>query len=326
MNKLSIIIVNFKGWESLKGCLNSLVSIKETTALDPEVIVVDNFSNDGNLKKFKKLYPDFLFIENEGNYGFSNGNNRGARYATGEYLLFLNPDTIVSKDAIQDMLSLAKNNLSYHIISVQQKRPSGKPENPFGVFPTGWTINGLIKTIYLQLSKKYFKKYCGSQRVIFPDWVSGSVLMIKQEIFKKIGGWDEDFWLYYEDVDLCKRIRENGGTVALLCDVSIIHQHGGLTRKNKKNIAFYKTEVLKSKHIYFHKHFTGISQILLQLFLVINTIFLEKLVPAIFGLIFIPFFRVRVHLFIYFYLWKYYFLALGKKTWIIPSKLITRSH
>ncbi len=318
LKKLSVIIVNYRGWESLKLCLDSLSCLK-SAGFGWEVIIVDNFSDDGRMDEFALSYPDFRFIENKGNYGFSNGNNLGAAYAGGEYFLFLNPDTIVSLEALSSMLHLAEEHPVYHIVSIQQRRQSGKPENPFGIFPSVWTINGLIRIGYSLFSKKKFKKDCKTNPVILPDWVSGSVVLIKRQVFEQTGGWSEDFWLYYEDIDLCRRVRDRGGRIALLCDISITHHHGSLTRKDKKRIAFFKAEVMKSRHIYFYKHYKRGQQIILQSFLVINTLFFEELIPAMIGLIFFPFLKARVHLFIYIYLWEYYFQVMKKKSWILRS-------
>ncbi|MCD6202612.1 MAG: glycosyltransferase family 2 protein [Bacteroidales bacterium] len=321
MEKLSIIIVNYKGWEPLKECLDSLTSLK-AAEFDSEVIVVDNFSNDGNLKKFMEYYPDILFIENKGNYGFSNGNNLGARYATGEYLLFLNPDTIVTTEPLLSMLYLAEQNPGYFIVSSQQINPAGRKENPFNVFPSFWTINNIIKIFYLLFTGKVMRRLCNEHAMIFPDWVSGSVIMMRRKVFQRLGGWDEDFWLYSEDVDLCKRARDAGGVVALQCSPPITHKHGGTTRSNIRLSAFFKAHVIISTHIYFRKHSSGKRHFLLQAFLVINTMILKNFLPALLGMIFFPFNFTRQYLFIYFYLLKYYSRSLKNRSWFLDPKHI----
>ena len=112
MIKLSIITVNYRAWIPLERCLNSLMSL-QTENFNLEVIIVDNFSNDGRLEEFIEKFPSFNFIKNSGNYGFSNGNNLGAKYATGDFLMFLNSDTIVTQEPIESMLNLAQNNRDY---------------------------------------------------------------------------------------------------------------------------------------------------------------------------------------------------------------------
>lgn len=321
MLKLSIITVNFKGWTPLERCLNSLLSL-EIDDFSWEVIIVDNFSNDGKLEEFKMKYPTFNFIESEGNHGFSYGNNLGAEQATGDYFLFLNSDTVVTEEPLQSMMNLIQENKKYSIVSSQQVGLSGKKENPFDVFPSFWTINSIIKSIYGKFSKKKRATTCNDSKVIFPDWVSGSLVLISQKDFSELGGWDEDYWLYSEDVDLCKRASDNGGIVALQCDPSIIHQHGGTTRRTMELTAFYKSLVIISKHIYFRKHNSGIRNFSLQSFLVINTLFLDSFFPALFGLIFYPFGSARKYLFLYLNLVMYYFNALKKGSWFIDTKRV----
>jgi GT2 family glycosyltransferase len=322
MYKISFIIVNYKSWTPLKECLDSIVSLKGNANFEYEVIIIDNKSNDNKLESFASLYPGYNFIENEGNYGFSNGNNLGARYATGDYLLFLNPDTIVSEKPLNYLLNFANNNPEYSIYSLQQKRPSGSNEYPFNSFPSFWTVNSILKSLYEHLSGSKLKKKCDRNEVIYPDWVSGSFVFIRKNIFHEIGGWDEDFWLYSEDTDLCKRARDKAGPVALLCRQNIIHKHAGSTRSNTAISAFFKAHVHISKHIYFNKHYKGINNFLIQLFFMLNAMLLEKLIPAMAGLIFFPVAKLRKYPFIYIYLLKYYINSLIKGSWLIDIKNI----
>lgn len=316
--KLSIITVNYRGWVPLERCLNSLRSLLATDFLF-EVIIVDNFSNDGKLDEFKARYAEFTFVESKGNYGFSNGNNLGAKHATGEYLLFLNSDTVVTMEPLLAMLNLAQQNTQYAIVSAQQKGLDGRDENPFDVFPSIWTINSIVKSVYGAISKKKLAASCKNNQIIFPDWVSGSLVLISRTVFDQLNGWDEDFWLYYEDVDLCKRAKDMGGIVALQCSPSIIHQHGGTTRRTLKLTAFYKAQVIISRHIYFRKHYSGIHNFILQSFLILNALILDNLIPALFGLVFYPFGSPRKYLFVYFNLLEYYFNAIKKHSWLVDT-------
>lgn len=321
MIKLSIITVNYKAWIPLERCLNSLMSL-QTKNFNLEVIIVDNFSNDGRLEEFIEKFPSFNFIKNSGNYGFSNGNNLGAKYATGDFLMFLNSDTIVTREPIESMLNLAQNNKDYSIISSQQMSLDNKPENPYGIFPSFWTINSLIKSIYGLILKSKERVTSENSDVIFPDWVSGSLILISRDQFDNVKGWDEDYWLYFEDTDLCKKVKDNGGKVAMQCKLAIIHQHGGTTRRTLSLTAFYKTMVIISKHIYFRKHYSGMSHFFLQSFIVLNTLLFENLFQAIFGLIFFPFGSFRKYLLIYFNILKYYFRSAIKQSWFIDIRKV----
>ena len=321
MIKLSVITVNYRAWIPLERCLNSLSKLKpESFTL--EVIIVDNYSNDGELDRFIEKYPDYTFISSEGNYGFSYGNNLGASHASGEILLFLNSDTIVTLEPIETMLNLARQNPQYGIVSSQQMDLNGKAENPYGIFPSFWTINSIIKSVYGLFSGKKSKSNCNEVKVIFPEWVSGSLIMISRETFDQVNGWDEDYWLYSEDADLCKKVTDSGKIVALQCHPSITHEHGGTTRRTMRLTAFYKAMVIISLHIYFRKHYSGVHHIFLQGFLLLNTLILENLIPAVLGLILFPVGNARKYFLIYLKMLKYYSISMISGSWLIDIKKV----
>ena len=143
MKDLSIIVVNYRSWDKLSQCLGSLASIP-ANYFSFEVIVVDNSSQVEKLNQFRGTFPQFSFILNSGNFGFANGNNLGAANSNGKYLLFLNPDTLVTERALLAMLDQAKVSRANSIISCRQYRANGIEDKPFGIFPsplsfTGWT-------------------------------------------------------------------------------------------------------------------------------------------------------------------------------------------
>jgi GT2 family glycosyltransferase len=208
-------------------------------------------------------------------------------------------------------------------VSCQQENEAGREENPYGVFPSLKSLNGLSRAVFrLFQSKDKLKMHCHDQSVIYPDWVSGSLILLKQEVFKQVGGWSEDYFMYFEDVDLCKKVTDIGGKVALLCNTRIMHQHGGLTRKNSKQTAFFKTEVLKSQHIYIRKHFNGAKRCLMQTILVFNNLIFERLLPALLGLIFFFHSKARTQVFMYFNLMKYYFMAIIRRSWVVGPRTV----
>jgi len=321
MIKLSVITVNYRAWIPFERCLNSLKSL-QTEKFVLEVIIVDNFSNDGKLDEFIEKFPSFKFIKSSGNFGFSYGNNLGAKHATGDFLLFLNSDTIVSREPLESMLNLAQRNAEYTIISSQQVNLNNKEENPYGIFPSFWTINSIIKSVYGLISKNKVSVTCENSNIIFPDWVSGSLILIGRDQFDKIDGWDEDYWLYFEDADLCKKVKDNGGIVAMQCNPVIIHQHGGTTRRTLSLAAFCKAMVIISGHIYFRKHYSGISHFFLQSLSILNTLLFDNLFPAIYGLIFFPFGAARKYLLIYVYILKYYFRTAITQSWFIDIRKV----
>lgn len=317
MKDLSIVIVNYRCWEKLSACLGSLALITEMN-FTFEVIIIDNDSGDGKLPEYRMLYPKFSFIPNFGNYGFANGCNFGSNVAKGKYLLFLNPDTVVTEKALFAMLDQARVAKANSIISCRQFNENGKEDKPYGVFPspvsmTGWS-RALAKLFNINFAPVQ------TERFIFPEWVSGSVIMVSKSSFNKIGGWNERFWMYSEDIDFCHRAREAGGQIYLLKNTSVIHSHGGSSRSNVEIAALTKTEVNISKHEYVSIHEKGIRQLIMQTFLLLNNL-LSGLVPAFLGLIFFFNKRLATSTITYGRLVQYYFNALVEDTWISPRSV-----
>ncbi len=315
--KLSIILVNYRGWKRLRLCLESLRCLKDAP-FTWEVIVIDNQSADNQLPKFISDFPEFGFLGNTDNNGFSNGCNLGASKAKGEYLFFLNPDTIVSLDAIQQLLQTAVAHPEISILSCQQLDDKGNDTLPYGLALRLETLTGFLRFLYRLIHKKSQAILLSpSVPVIFPEWVSGSAVWMNQKKFNELGGWCEDFWMYYEDADLCKRAWESNGRVALLTNVSIIHNHGGSSRVNLDTKILTKSETLISKHVYLSKHFHGKKELMMHSYLILNCLIGQPLLVIIASIFFfIPSLRVYPKLFLA--VVKYYFGAYINKSWLSP--------
>jgi GT2 family glycosyltransferase len=151
-----------------------------------------------------------------------------------------------------------------------------------------------------------------------PDWVSGSLIFLARHTFDQLNGWDEDYWMYYEDMDLCRRVRNQGGEIALLLNVTIIHNHGGASRINAATRALTKSEVMISKHVYVSKHFSHQSQAIAHSMLAVNNLLLLPLFLALLGLLFwfIP--SMKTHAALYKNMMGFYFSAFRNKKWISP--------
>lgn len=315
MKDLSVIIVSYKGWERLDRCLGSLAGFSGKL-FSMEVIVVDN-SGDDTIGEIGKKYPDFSFIRNRINGGFGNGSNLGAEKTGGRFLLFLNPDTVVKEAEIGKLLHVSEKSPEYYVISCRQINERGKESRATGDFPGIGNLTGFQRSVTGLLRGK---KDNNGADVIFPDWVSGSVIMIRKEIFLMIGGFDEDFWMYYEDVDLCRRIRLAGGKVVFFNKITVEHNHGGSSRINTKVSSITRTEVYISKHVYINKSQTGFVKILIQLFLVINNL-LFGVLQAFLGIIlfFVP--KVYVRTLVFVRLLSYYPAAIFRSTWVSPQSV-----
>ncbi|MGV6845365.1 MAG: glycosyltransferase family 2 protein [Lutibacter sp.] len=312
---ISIIIVNYKSWSHLKNCLEAIDSI-ENEQFNLETIVVDNCSDDGQLPQFINQFKKVYFFNNSGNNGFANGCNFGAEKAIGDYFLFLNPDAIINKITIEKLLEEAKKHQEYGVLSCLQKNSSGKAEKIERFFPSLSTLFGWSRAVYKKINHHRIKKqYPPDSSVVFPDWVSGSLVFISKYWFQKIGGWNEDYFMYYEDVDLCKKVKIHNGVVALFTDKSIIHNHGGASRINFKTTSLTKTEVIISKHVYVQNHFKGLNKIITQtILLIVNIItnFSWSLVGTIF--FFIP--KLKLKIYIFKQLILYYIHCISNRTWL----------
>lgn len=313
---LSIIIVSYKGWERLNKCLDSINSFKGAN-FNTEVIVVDNKSEEEAIQIIEQRFPKFRFIYNKINGGFANGCNLGTKNASGEFILFLNPDTVVSESEIEKLLNTAKQNPEFTIVSCRQVNEMGKESRVCGVFPSIFNLTGFQRTIFKYLTPRTANR---KPDISFPDWISGSVVMIRHDTFKKSGGFDEDFWMYFEDVDLCRRIRNNDGEIAFCRNINIEHNHGGSSRINLKTTSLTKTEVHISRHVYISKHKTGIAKFFIQTFLVFNNL-ISGSIMALIGLLlfFIP--KVFARTLMYFRLIRYYTGSLLRLSWISPMSV-----
>ena len=317
MKDLSIIVVNYRSWDKLTQCLDSLASIP-ATYLSFEVIVVDNSSLVEKLNEFRGKFPQFNFMLNSGNYGFANGNNVGAANSNGKYLLFLNPDTLVSERTLLAMLDQAKVSRANSIISCRQLRANGSEDKPYGDFPSPLTLTGWTRALTRPFN--LIPKPLQNERFIFPDWVSGSVMMMSKTSFNSIGKWNERFWMYFEDVDICRRAKDLGGVVILLKNVALIHNHGGSSRSEIEITALTKTEVIISQHEYISLHVNGLKEVLMHAFLIVNNLVIG-LISAMPGLILFSNRRLMVANKVFLKLINYYFNAFLKDTWISPRSV-----
>lgn len=317
MTDLSIIIVSYKGWARLIKCLDAL-ALFEGKTIKTEVIVVDNYSNDPAIFGIEKKYRNFKFIHNRVNGGFANGCNLGAKNAGGNFLLFLNPDTVAKETEVEKLLGIAVKNAGFGIVSCSQVNENGRESNACGHFPSIFNLTGFERAIFKP------EEPPSLNGIMFPDWVSGSVQLIKRDTFRKVNGFDEDFWMYFEDVDLCKRVRNENLEIAFCKDVIIEHNHGGSSRINLATVSLTKTEVHISRHIFISKHKRGIEKFFIQLFLVLNNLISLGLM-AIVGLLlfFIP--KLFSRTLIFGRLVNFYFMALIRLSWRSPRSVNFKS-
>lgn len=248
---LSIVIVSYRCWSRLDACLKSIASQQME---DIEVIVVDNNSDDGLAQSFMTNHPQVTFILQDINGGFSQACNRGARDAQGDWLLFLNPDSILRPDTLEPLIQKVTQEPSWKLIGIKQLNDHGKDTQPHGLFLKWWNVWPSIRILQQLLNPSRSKHRWSKDLVSFPDWISGAFVLIRKIDLEELGGWDERFWMYYEDMDLSKRAADKGWLRVMYNELVCTHSHGGSSRINPEVKAITKTEVILSAIKYLKKY------------------------------------------------------------------------
>lgn len=256
---LSIISVNYRSWALLAALLDDLVGCADFVAGKWEIIVVDNDSGDHQLEDFARRYAGVRFIRNQGNLGFAHGNNLGADAATGEHLLFMNPDMRASEQAIETLWQLQKQQPSLALLTAIQEDSRGRLQKAFDRFPDLLSYFRTVRNVARWLAPGRNPDPRNPRgEPVYCDWISGSLLLIARADFQRLGGWSEDFWMYAEDMDLCRRAADAGMQRALTTRARFVHHHGGTSRRNIETTVLTKTEVMISAHVYISRHFAGL--------------------------------------------------------------------
>ncbi len=257
--KLSIIIVNYNVEHFLDQCLQSVYKALDKGPHDAEVFVVDNNSVDGSIKMVKEKFPQTIVIENKENVGFSKANNQAVHISKGEYVLLLNPDTVVQEDTFIKVCDFMDAHDDAGGLGVKMIDGKGKflPESKRGL-PTPWVafykIFGLSK--FFPRSKKFGRYHLGyldKDQNHEIDVLSGAFMLMRKTALDKVGLLDETFFMYGEDIDLSYRITKGGYKNYYFADTTIIHYKGESTKKSSVNyvFVFYKAMVIFAK-----KHFS----------------------------------------------------------------------
>ncbi len=254
--KLSIIILCWNDWKVIADCLRSIFA--GTRSVKFEVIVSDNGSTDGTPQKVREAFPQVRVIENGINLRFSKGNNVGIQASTGEYILILNPDTILHKGSLDRWIAFADAHPSAGGFGCRVLNPDGSYQGSARPFPSA--RRDWISALYLRplgylsnafLSDKYVRWRGQTERVI--DWQSGCCLLVRAELLKRIGGFDEQFSYYYEDMDLCRRIWGAGYSIRYTPEVRVTHL-GGQSTITRFPVAF-ELDKYRNRYRYYYKYF-----------------------------------------------------------------------
>jgi GT2 family glycosyltransferase len=254
--KLSIVILCWNDKKVINDCLASIFA--GTHSIEFEVIVSDNGSTDGSPDFIRENFPQVRVIENRANLRFSKGNNVGIQASTGEYVLILNPDTIMHDGSLDRLIAFADVHPEAGGFGCRVLNPDGtyqRSARPFPAIGRGWlSAIGLSWLGYLSdafNTDEYLRWKGNTQRTV--DWQSGCCVMVRAALLKSIGGFDEQFQYYYEDVDLCHRIWDSGSCILFKPEVTITHL-GGQSSSGRFPIPF-ELDKYRNRYRYFYKYF-----------------------------------------------------------------------
>jgi len=225
MPEVSVIVLNWNGKNFLKNCLDSL---RKLTYSNFEIIIVDNYSTDGSQEFVKKNYPEFTLLENKKNYGFAKGNNIGFHASSGKYVLFLNNDTVITPNFLQPLVDDFVNDPKIGCVQPQIRLTEDKSL----LDQMGSYISFVGFLYHYGYKKKYSEKAYGRKRDIFS--AKGACIMFPRKLLEKIGLFDEDFFIFFEETDLCFRVWLSGHKVVYEPRSLIYHTVGGDTKASDK--------------------------------------------------------------------------------------------
>ncbi len=250
----SLIIVNYNTKEFLKNCLNSV--LKHSLVGELEIIVVDNNSSDGSVEMIRNDFNSCVkLIANNRNIGFGPANNQGAKEAAGEFLFFLNSDIIVKENIFTPLKEIFFTQPRLAMTAPRLFLASGKPQPyAFGQFPS------LRKLVWQKVSARQNSDLFADNDLYPVDWVSGAAMIVRKSVFNQVGGFDEHFFMYFEDIDLCWRVKRRGWQVAVCPSVSLIHFVGQSAGGFKQRKKYY----YQSQDYFFKKHYKQMAMYILK--------------------------------------------------------------
>ena len=238
--ELSIIILKYKTKDLTTDCINSITEQykKELDENKFEIVVVDNNSEDGSfetISNLKAAISNLKVIESKENLGFGKGCNLGAKHANGEYLLFLNSDTLIKDQGFVKMVDYLKKNENIGILGGKLKNVDGTSQPSVGkfynLFNLFFMLLGLQRLGFLRESPNSIKKV---------DWVSGACMMVKKKVFEKTGGFEKELFMYWEDVEFCFKVRKKGFATYFYPEITLFHKELGSSNRTFAIINIYR--------------------------------------------------------------------------------------
>lgn len=260
MTKLTISIVNFNAGKYLINCLDSIEKVSSEAEIS--TIVLDNASEDSSIVNAKKKFGNVSFIESRENLGFGKGQNKVLKNLNSEYVLMLNPDTVLKESAISECLDYMEKNVNAGAVTCKIMLPNGEIDlTAHRGFPTPWA--SLL--YFLGNDSLYHLSKMDMSKPHEVDSISGAFFMTRKSILEKTGYFDEEYFMFAEDIDLSFRIKEAGYKIMYLPQVSIIHEKGVSTglKKHSQDISRANIETRKKSldafyetmKIFYRKHY-----------------------------------------------------------------------
>jgi GT2 family glycosyltransferase len=253
--QLSVIILNYNVRYFLELCVLSVESALQN--IDSEIIVVDNNSQDDSCEMMQSRFPHVKLIQNNQNLGFPKGNNIGVAEAKGEYICILNPDTVVAEDTFEKVLAFAKNQKDLGIVGVKLIDGTGNflPESKRGI-PTPWVAFTKIVSLYKLFPKsncfnKYYAQHLDENQTGKVDILVGAFMFLKRELYNEVGGFDEDCFMYSDDIDLSYSVLQKGKSNYYYHETTVIHYKGESTVKD----GTYMKRFQDAMQFFYKKHF-----------------------------------------------------------------------
>lgn len=264
---ISIIIVSYNVKTFLQHCIHSVQKAKQD--LNIELFVVDNNSIDGTGDMVKREFPDVHFIGNDNNLGFGKANNQALKLSRGKYVLFLNPDTLIEENTLRVLFDFMENNPNIGIAGPKILNSDGTLQlacrrsfpSPSVALPKLLGLSNLFPKS--KTFGKYNLTYLDPDDSYAVDAVSGSFMFCRGDLVRELEGFDEDFFMYGEDLDLCRRVQLKNMLVYYVADTTIIHHKGESSKSAPFDslMAFYK-----AMDIFFRKHFSSLYSFITTLF------------------------------------------------------------
>ena len=262
---LSIVIVNWNTGVQLRDCIQSILATQREHFVLTDVIVVDNASSDGSTNGINELGISIQLIRHSENRGFAAACNHGASIASGDYLLFLNPDTRLLEESLEVPLAYMhlRENARVGVCGIQLIDERGRSGHSYARFPS--LIGITLRALGIHKMSSRFNRYregviAESEGVKVVDQVIGAFFVVRKKLFQRLGGFDERFFVYFEEVDFSWRAKKQGWTSVCLDGARCIHIGGGASRQVKAARLFYS---LRSRILFGFKHFTLPAAILL---------------------------------------------------------------